>query len=193
MLSAEPLTSIFLVATYAFIGGGIKYIDQAYDIGIFDKKIALLLAVITGILMGSLIATDQYSAIIFLGIVLSVAITRKIDSPAFYLGVLIVLAAPLAYLFLFQKVNLNWLPFVIIVISGIIDEIGNDMADVKKISGVIQKFFAYRFSMKIAVLLLALFAFLPILYLVAFLAFDVSYALIDSYSLRELQNAKRVA
>lgn len=189
--------SIFIVVPYALIGAGIKYIDQAFDIGVFNKKIAIFLSIPVGIIMATLMILDPSSATIFFAIVLSVAIGRKIDTIAFKIGVFILILFPI----IFQNwISIQWLPFGILVLSGILDEWGNDTADRMNRQKLLAEakgdsikttwtqlifyiFFENRFMMKVAIIVLTILGYLRLIYLIAFFAFDISYMLIERYSI----------
>ncbi len=180
----ETVWAALLLAAYAFIGAAVKYVDQAYDEGVFQKRTALALAILAGLAMGTLIAADAYSAIIFVAVVLAVAVSRKIDNIAFLIGTLTVLVAPLLYLTWVSKVTIAWFPLFALSLAGLFDEWGNDLYDAHRIRGLVGKFFAYRFTMKCALVFLVFGGFFPFVYLVAFLAFDTAYSGVEWYSLR---------
>lgn len=185
---------LFIILSYALLGAGIKYIDQAYDIGTFNKKKANFVAVPVGILMAYLIILDSPSTTIFFSIFVIVALTKKIDNPAFYIGTGILLILPIIF---YTVMEIKWLPFGILIFSGIIDEIGNDWADkrIKKknlnnfsnmgnslIHNIGEKFFLHRFVMKLAILLLVILSLFSWAYLLAFLLFDLMYLFVEQYS-----------
>jgi len=189
--------ALIIILSYAFIGGGLKYIDQAYDIGVFSKKKANILAIVLATLMAYLIISDPPSATIFFSIFVIVAVTRKIDNPAFYIGTGIILLLPIIF---HGIMKIEWISLGILILSGIIDEIGNDWADKRKkmkrlnndnrknpnnstLKKFGEKFFLHRFAMKIGVLVLTIFGFFQYLYLFAFLFFDMMYLLVEQYSL----------
>lgn len=175
---------VFIIISYALIGAGIKYIDQAYDINIFSKNKSKLLAPFIGILMAYLIMIDNWNALILLSIVIAVAITRKIDNIAFTLGILSLIGT----LLLFGNfLKINWSIFAVLLLSGIIDEIGNDLSDKNKLKGMFNHFFAYRFMMKVAVFILFIINILPLIYLIAFWVFDLAYTFVEVYSFKILK------
>lgn len=185
--------ALIIILSYGLLGAGIKYIDQAYDIGVFNKRTANIVAIPSGILMASLIILDSPSATIFLAMFIALAITRKIDNPAFYIGSGILLLLPII---LHGVMKIEWLPFGILIFSGILDEIGNDWADkrIKKkmvnysnmkdslLHQIGEKFFLHRFMMKIAILFLVIFSLFHWIYFFAFLFFDIMYLLVEEYS-----------
>ena len=187
-----------ILLSYGLLGAGISYIDQAYDTSIFNKKTANIVAIPSGILMASLIILDPPSTTIFLAMFIALAITGKIDNPAFYIGTGILL---ILLMILHNSLKIEWLPFGILIFSGIIDEIGNDWADKrikKKVANKYdrnslgmnnsflhrlgEKFFLHRFMMKVAVLLLVIFSLINWIYFFAFILFDLMYLLVEQYS-----------
>lgn len=187
----DPVSVILLLLGYAFIGGSIKYIDQAFDEGVFSKKIALLLAVLSGVIMAYFIAFDSSSAIIFIAIILGVAISRKIDNIAFYIGISVVLIATVVYRYFTNTLTIEWVPIAILTLGGFIDEVGNDMADRNQIRGWIKKFFDDRFMMKVTLAVLVFLGTFHWIYLIAFLVWDGAYTLIAWYSENLIKSQKR--
>ena len=187
--------ALLIILSYGLLGAGIKYIDQAYDIGVFDKKTANLIAIPSGILMAYLIIFDSTSAIIFLAIILALSITQKIDAPAFYIGTGLAIAIPVLF---HDTLQIAWAPFGILIFSGILDEIGNDWADkrLKKrlvnhrsmnnnngfLNKLGERFFLNRFAMKLSILVLVVFNVFSWIYLAAFLFFDFMYIVVERYS-----------
>jgi uncharacterized membrane protein YgaE (UPF0421/DUF939 family) len=170
----------FLLASFAFIGAGIKYIDCVYDEGVFDKRVAVVLGLVCGILMGYLIGSDAQASSIFLAVIVGVAITRKIDTNPFFLGAILAFAVPL---FLTKNIMIDWFPTAALVFGGVVDEIGNNRADLGMInSKFLKTFFHYRISMEIVMLLLTAFGVFEPIYFLAFLLFDLSYHSIGGYS-----------
>lgn len=53
--SADIGFKLYILCGYIVLGGSSKYIDEAYDESIFDKKIALFLAAISMFLLVSLV------------------------------------------------------------------------------------------------------------------------------------------
>jgi len=198
---------LFLVVAYGFLGGGIKYIDQAFDIGVFNKKVAVGLAVPTGLLMGGLMVYNASSATIFLAVVLAVALTQKVDNIAFRLGAVLLILVPVVFRNLFSII---WLPFGLLVFSGLVDEYGNDWADRRirnrflleangrrpyrgVLQGIFEFFFLRRFAMKVMLFLLCLTGYFRWIYLIAFLSFDLWYTIIEKISLLKKQSKYRIS
>ncbi len=190
-----------LILSYALLGAGIKYIDQAFDIDVFNKQVAKIIAVPCGALMGYLIIFDPPSATIFFAMVIGLALTQKLDNIAFYIGTGVLFLLPIIF---HNTLKIEWLPFGVLLFSGIIDEIGNDWSDKRILKRLVkhtqensnnhankkfthklgEKFFLNRFMMKIGILGLVLFNFFPWIYFIAFMAFDILYGIVGEYSLR---------
>lgn len=197
-LLTGPAHNLILIAGYALIGGLIKYIDQAFDLEIFNKKIATLLAIPTAILMGLFMALNDSSATIFFAVVLGVALTRKIDNIAFQTGLFFLILAPIIFS---EYVKIQWLPFALLLSAGVADEYTSDWADLKikkrtfdeamniktptnARQKILEMLFEHRVIMKIMVFLLVITGVFKPVYIIAFLAFDFSYKAIEIYSIQ---------
>ncbi len=171
-----------LLAGFAFLGGGIKYIDSVFDEHVFNRNAALVLAGVCGILMGLLIAIDTYAATVLLSIVLGVAITSKIDNPAFIAGAVLVIAIPVLVT---NSLPLYFFPLAALVFGGMADELGNNMVDAKRIRNrLAELFFHFRLTMETVMGALVLAGIMPALYWAALVMFDVSYHVVGGYAER---------
>jgi hypothetical protein len=182
--------SVFLVVSYFLLGASIKYIDDAFDEKTFPRTVALILAPVTAIYWGYIMALSPISALILTAVIIGVVVKGKIDNIAFIMGVLCVYVAffflsssPLDFIFIYP------IALISISIAGILDEVGNDFVDknniyhtVKHFGKYIHLFFEYRFVMKIVVFSFALLNFFPLIYFFAFLAWDIGYASVMRYS-----------
>ncbi|MFH1586654.1 MAG: hypothetical protein ABID38_02260 [Candidatus Diapherotrites archaeon] len=170
----------FFIVSFALLGAGIKYVDDAFDERTFSRKNALVIAVITAILWAWVMSIHPAAATILGAVVIAVLLKGKVDNIAFQIGVL----AILGIMFVSGYFEFFLFPMAIIAIAGIADELGNDYVDKHpKINIWIYYFFEYRFVMKLAV---ALFAFLETyswIFFFAFVAFDIAYAGVTHYSL----------
>lgn len=190
--------SIFLVVAYALIGSGMKYADQAFDLGVFSKRAATIMAIPGAILVGLLMAINDSSATIFFAIILGVALTKKIDNIAFQMGLFFLILVPI---FFSEYIQVQWLPFVILLMAGVADEYTSDWADSKikqrfydeareikrKITlkqQILEMLFEHRILMKLMLLILILVGIFKPIYFIAFLAFDLSYKAVEIYSFR---------
>jgi hypothetical protein len=175
----------FFLLAYTILGGGIKYIDAAYDDKIFSKTLALLLAPFLALLWAFTMLIDPYSATILFAILLGVLIKGKIDNPAHLLGFFIILV-----IIALAQIELIILPLIFLVTAAVLDEIGNDNSDNNKAffdnhrlwHKCIKYFFGQRWTLKIAILVIALLGIIPIYFFLAMLLFDYSYLLVHLYS-----------
>ena len=62
------MSMYFFLLAYPILGAGIKYIDDAFDENKFNKKIALVIAPILGILWAYTMLIDGVSATILLAV-----------------------------------------------------------------------------------------------------------------------------
>ncbi|MBD3387465.1 MAG: hypothetical protein GF414_00830 [Candidatus Altiarchaeales archaeon] len=181
-----------LVFSYLLLGMSLKYIDQAFDIGVFNRKVATALAVPTAVLMGVLMVLDAPSASIFMAVALGVAAAQKIDNIAFQIGIGLLILIPV---FFSNIIELLWIPFGILFIAALADEFGNDWSDeydknkqIKKIKNppreheLLYYFFNHRSTMKVTILTLIIFQQLHPVYLPAFLLFDLGYRITEEIS-----------
>ena len=176
------ISQIAIILVFAIIGAGLKYIDDAFDEDKFSKKIAVLIAPIIVILACILAIKDTASRTILFSILLSVLIGGKVDNLIFKVSsIAFLLLLTLPSFYLYGTMNFFWIALIIITITGIIDEKGNDYVDENKTNKLIHFFFEHRFSMKIGMLTVCVFQFLGWFYLFAFLAFDGAYESIRIY------------
>jgi len=184
ILSFEGNVYYFLI-TFAILGGGIKYVDDAFDEKTFKKRNAMILAPVLGILWGYTCLINQFAGTLLLAILLSVLLTGKIDNYGHLLGLAIIIA-----LLILAGLQVEYVPLIVLVVGGIIDETGNDLMDEKAESftfnGAIKNFliyfFKYRFMMKIVVVILTVVGMIPLYLFGAFILFEVSYHLVRVFS-----------
>jgi len=194
----ELAKGLGLFVSYGLLGALIKYIDQAFDEGVFERTLATFLALPAGLLMGGLMVLNGASATIFMAIVLAVAITKKIDNIAFQLGAGILFLVPLVFRGIF---TIHWLPLGLLLFAGVADELGNDWADRRKMkrafietkgglignvhvfARMVEEFLEHRFIMKVVLTGLVLTGTFKVVYLFAFLAFDAAYITVDKLSM----------
>ena len=185
IFSNLAVTAIYFFVSFWVLGAGVKYIDDAFDEHTFSKKIAFLLAPILGIFWAYTMSLSLPATTILLAIVIGVFIKGKIDNLAHQIGLVCILAV----VFFSGFFEVLWIPLVIITFFGVVDEIGNDFIDEHNVYSkmfptgkLVHLFFEYRFAMKVAVFTFAFFGFFEYLYFVAFLGFDIGYAMLTKYS-----------
>jgi len=174
----------FFLIAYAILGAGLKYIDDAFDEKIFNKKVAYAVAPLLGVLWAYTMFIDAASATILLAILLGVLLKGKIDNYAHFLGMVVVIAGVIVL-----GVQLLILPLIVLTLSALFDEVGNDFIDKREyIDGksVWKKFVGYFFDQrwltKVVILGLALVNVMSIYFFLAMLLFDGSYILMRGYS-----------
>ena len=160
-----------LLAVYALIGGGLKYIDDAFDEGVHSRRIASLLAAVLVVFWVTLSAVDSYSATILTAVLLGVLLSGKIDNRVFTAST----CAIVLTVVLLARENLLLLPLAILTAFGVVDEKGNDYVDSHRAHRLVEFFFAHRFALKLALLALCAASVLPFAYLAAFMCFDLAY------------------
>jgi len=180
--------NFYILCGYMVLGGSSKYIDEAYDESIFNKKIALFLAAVSMFLLVSLVFIDYISGIIFIAVAVGLLGSGKIDNLIFrLLTVSILISAVLRLLISPVAIDLSSLStelfiFIAIAFSSFADEWLNDFSDRHKNSliFVLKVIFHNRLITKITILLFCIFGYKPNLYFMAFLGFDAAYSLIDN-------------
>lgn len=173
------MNSIVIIIVFAVIGAGLKYIDTVFDEELLNKKIAIAIAPVIMLIWIWLSLYDTISATILFAILFAVLLTGKVDNLVFFLS-----SVALVTIFgLF--IDVLWIPLLILTIVGIIDEKGNDYADTHTTTNICKFFFLHRFSMKMCMFCLCMFSIFPWVYLIAFLAFDLSYEIVGCCGRKE--------
>ncbi len=171
------LRTLLLISSYAFLGGTIKYIDQAYDEGIGSLKAAKPLAVVSGILMGVVMVIDGgFSTAFFLAMLISLVITKKIDNQSFMIGTMTGLATFLVGGSVWGM-DIMPLPLVVFIIAGIVDELADALAHDRNLGRAAGLFLHYRPFSDIALVALIVAAPFEWTYLAPYFAFTLSYLL----------------
>ncbi|MEK6977301.1 MAG: hypothetical protein AABX40_02725 [Candidatus Hydrothermarchaeota archaeon] len=173
-------TQLLGVLLFGAIGGGLKYIDEAFDEGVFSREVAVLLAPLVVGLWIALSTMDGTSATILLAILAGVAVCGKVDNKVFQGGALALVAG----LWLSGKLQVLWLPFAALTFLGVLDEKGNDYVDGHEAPKVLQFFFLHRFSMKVGCMALYGASYLAWYHVVGFLAFDTAYDAVGTLGAR---------
>ena len=184
----------FFLVSYPVLGAGLKYIDDAFDEKIFNKKIALIIAPLLAILWAYTMSIDPFSATILLAILVGVFLRGKIDNRAHFVGLLIIIGA-----IAFMGMSLLFLPLIIIAAAAFLDEVGNDVIDYNKGNiddnkfshKILVYFFDQRWVTKIAILYVILLGIFPLYFFLAILLFDGAYLTVRLYS-RSKQSARNV-
>jgi len=156
--------------------------------------------------MAYLMVIDKISCLIFFSVFISVALTRRIDNPAFYIGTFIILAVPWIFS---ARITFEWGLLTPLIFAGVLDEIGNMIIDHLKSRGSIgynlpfirdfpffgffDFFFSNRCALKIMVFIFCFLGLFHWVYFIAFMAFDFSYLWMEKYSLSKVKKLSRLS
>ena len=175
------------IPLYALSGFFMKISDDMHD-----KKnnmlFGALAGILCGLLLGYLVTISVDAAYIFFGVFIGTFLSKKVNCLNHIVTAIIFVIIVL--LLGFPAVGLGTL--IICSIAAYIDEIGNDNKRIYEKSKILEIFFEYRFALKTAILVLAIFGtiqnfypgfeiygihFLGILTFLYFLMFEISYEL----------------
>lgn len=176
---------MFLEAVlYALSGFFMKFSDDALDVE-NNTILGILGGIICVIGIGYLSVNFTDAATIFLAILLGTILSGKVDK----IGHLVTLGIFLAILAIFGMPYVGLGALIVCTIAAWLDEVGNDRESLKGIK-IVEKFFTYRCTLKIAVLILAVLGGLQMIYpqliipgmnffqpvtFIYFLLFDIAY------------------
>ena len=185
----------FFLLSFLILGAGLKYIDDAFDEKIFNKKLAMILAPFLGILWAYTMIIDQFSATILLAILLGVFVRGKIDNYAHLTGMVVIML-----ILIFAGVNLLFLPLIFIATAAFLDEMGNDVIDKNRdyfddnnfLHKITLYFFDQRWLTKLTVLYVVLVGLFPLYFFLAILLFDGAYLTVRLYTKSKLEMKKAV-
>ncbi len=187
----------FFFLAYFLLGGGIKYIDAAFDDKVFKKRNAIIIAPFLGILWSYTMLINEISASILLAVLIAVLIKGKIDNMAHLIGLITIIIFGIFIILFIDGNGFMLLPLIFLTSAGIIDEVGNDIIDYNKSQKKVRfrynfliYFFGRRYLMKTAIIYIALIGLFPLYFVLAFIFFDESYIIIDLYSQSKKNNIK---
>jgi hypothetical protein len=155
-----------MIVSFGIIGAGLKVIDDAFDEGKFDIKVAYLLAPLLVILWIAESISNPFSATLLFSILFATLLTGKVDNKAFRLS-------SLSVILMLPWVKFKMGPLLLLTLAGVLDEVGDGMGE--KLSGIYRLLLRHRPALKIAVLLLCMRGIFPWTSLAAILLFDASY------------------
>jgi hypothetical protein len=183
---------VFLLISFAFLGGAIKYIDQAYDESSFSIRSANALAVMAGLAMGFLMAADSpFSTAFFISMLTSLFIAKKVDNVAFVAGSLVAVAS-FVLLSTQYSVTILIVPVAIFLVAGLVDEIMDGMVHKRNISGLAGRFITYRPFSDFAMVGMILLGWFSWTCLLSYLCFTVAYMIVESVSLKGVHMPARL-
>lgn len=168
----------FIILGAALLTGFLtKLTDLIEDDGLklfrFDN---LVLGALYGLLIAFVIIKSEVVAPLWLGVVIGLCITRKIDAPSHLLGVIVIFAS-LMMLWNFQTTPL----LALFVLACVADEWLSDLADRKKIKiKLLKKFLLLRPIVEITAFVVSLITMQWLLWF-AILCFDIGYILTNKF------------
>ena len=192
MAEDEAVELLFLLVTYAFLGGSIKFIDQAYDERSFDRRSANMVAILAGVVMGFLMAADSpFSTAFFVAMLISLFVAKKMDNLAFVIGAL---AAVGSFLLFFSQYDVVLLLFPIVgfLLAGFVDEFMDELAHRWELRGTMESFLTYRPFSDIALVIMVLLGVFGWVYLIPYFAFTLAYMFVESVSVNGLRMPIRI-
>jgi hypothetical protein len=176
-----------LVGICLLLGFLIKSMDQFIDESRYKKYRILIgpFAVSIPLVIGYLAYVHDPVFGMVIGTALGLVLTRKIDHPAFVVGIIgfivIIVILVLAGGLEIATTSIYIIPFAFI--GCFADEIGHEKMSERTEPKALKLFFEHRFALKVAAVICTALGFAQIIHLVAFLCFDIAYE-ITAISLR---------
>lgn len=168
-----------MVASFA-AGFLTKVSDMAADDGLeLGRRLSYVTGLSYGFILAWIISTHALIAPLVIAVVLGVVFTGKIDHKIHYLGI----GSMILFLSVFGLGRVDPLLLVVFLIAGAADEIGNDMADRRRLGKKAETFFRYRLALEIAAFAVSLYTFNWMFFAAMFSA-DVGYTYIFRPALR---------
>jgi len=168
---------VLLLVVASFAAGFLsKVSDMVADDGM---RLARLLGIAVGVSYGFMVSLvmTHYAILspLVIAVVLGTMLTGKIDHEVHYAGV----GSMLLFVSLIGLPPVNpWL-LAVFMAGGIIDEIGSDLADRKRISRIPSAFFRYRLTMEVLTLAVSVFC-RDYMFFIAMLSADAGYTYLFS-------------
>jgi len=192
MAEDEAVELLFLLVTYAFLGGSIKFIDQAYDEHSFDRRSANLVAILAGVVMGFLMVADSpFSTAFFVAMLISLFVAKKMDNLAFVIGALVAVGSFLLFFGQYDVILLLF-PIVGFLLAGFVDELMDELAHRWELRGTMESFLTYRPFSDIALVIMVLLGVFGWVYLIPYFAFTLAYMFVESVSVNGLRMPIRI-
>jgi hypothetical protein len=189
LFSNENLT-LLIFFLFPILGASIKYIDAAFDEQVFNKKTAIVVAPIIGILWSFTMILHPMAATILLSVILGVFLKGKIDNAAHGIGLLTIIGFYVLFWIFFDGTIIYVIPLFFLAAAGVLDEIGNDVISYNEEFSnnhsfgyqFFKYFFGRRHFMKVGLIYLFIVAGYPLSFFVSFLFFDEAYMMVALYS-----------
>lgn len=186
------LFALALIVSYVLLGAGIKLLDLATDFPVQFQSRHTSLWVVTGglvILVNIWVFFDLYTAILVIGIILGLIVTRKVDSSFFLFLTITTLPLSFFRLLVMSGFLMGFPTLIIILVASIMDELLHSKAS-QIAHSTLRWAIVHRPLLKIIVLILPFLGLLTLVHTVAFWGFDIAYDLI-SYRFRANSSSTR--
>lgn len=185
---ADLTYSLILPLSYLLLGVLVKYGDEAFDSCAYSRRAALLLALPAGLWMGALAVLDNGTAVIFIGLLLSLLIAGKYDNIAFRIAFLAAIALSLSAVLLHGQISLA--AIAVVFALSLLDE-KVDAAPADEDVSLSARIMRQRPLLKMGVAALCIVGALPsFMYLFAFLSFDFGYSMVEVASTSRCDNGR---
>ena len=170
-----------IIASIFLVGLLTKLADLIADDGLKVRgAFSYVIGAAYGALGAYILISDAYLAPVVIATIIAVVATKKIDKKPHSVAI----ASMLLFLAIWGFPAVNLLLMAIFLAAGVIDEIGNDMADGKRINGRLKKIFDYRLISDVTAFLVSLITGQWIIFL-GMLAFTLGYALVEVFEAKK--------
>lgn len=144
-----------ILIIYWCAGFTLKLGDDLLDF-IGEPVLSLLPLSFSGLFFGLLMAYSEWDLVLLTAILIGVIASGKVNRPQFLIGFILIGAVLLVNGLPVISDPIVWLTILaVLLIAAVVDEIQNDRADGNQ-ETLVSKFFLYRFTLKITVLVLSL-------------------------------------
>lgn len=157
---------------FALSGFFMKFSDDAFDVS-HNKKYAAVLGIVCAVTSAVATVSSVGGAYVFIGILIGNLLAFKVDG----LHHLITLAVFIVLILIFGIPSISIAILLICILAALADEVGHELVSKKTSNRFVNLFFEYRFTMKVVILLLAIFGAFSIWIFVCFLLFEIAYEL----------------
>lgn len=146
---------LLLFAAYLCAGFTLKLGDDLLD-EMKRPNMAIFPLGLSGLTFGLLMSNSEWDLVLLTAIVIGVVLSGKVNKPQFLVGFLLIgLVLVLNGLPIVSNFFVWFAVLVVLFFTAILDEVQNDRAD-RNPNTLASKFFLYRFTVKLTVLLLAI-------------------------------------
>ena len=144
-----------LLAVYWCTGFTLKLGDDFLDF-LNEPMLSLLPLGFSGFSFGLLMTYSEWDLVLLTAILIGVVVSGKVNRPQFLIGFILIGAVLLVNGLPVISDLFTWFTILVaLLLAAVVDEIQNDRADSDQ-ETLVSKFFLYRFTLKIAVLVLSL-------------------------------------